>query len=114
MFPILIPLGAAVRLVPFQSQELGVRSKDFGDRILELAATLHAGADRIEPVFRDALDMLFPLDHESERPNGVALALGAMTGRLAATPVGERQGARQTIGRYFEAGEQLAFSPAQA
>jgi hypothetical protein len=103
MFPILVPLGDAVRLVPFQSQELGVRSKDFGDRILELPATHHAGADRIEPVFRDALDMLFPLDHKSERPNGVALALGAMTGRLAATPVGERQGTRQTIGSYLEA-----------
>jgi hypothetical protein len=27
-----------------------------------------------------------------------------MTGRLAATPVGERQGARQTIGAYSEGG----------
>lgn len=114
MFPILVSLGDDVRLVPFQSQELGVRSKDFGDRILELPAPHHAGADRIDPVFRDALHMLLALDHEGERPNGVALALGAMTGRLAATPVGERQGARQTIGRYLEAGEQLTFSPAKA
>jgi hypothetical protein len=33
--------------------------------------------------------MLFTLDHEKERPNGVALALGAMTRRLAATPVSQ-------------------------
>jgi len=99
MFPILIPLGDPMRVVPFQSQQLGVHSKDFGDCIFELPATHNARAERVDPVFRDALDMLFALDHEGERPNRVALALGAMTGRLAATPVGQSQGARQTIGR---------------
>ena len=58
--------------------------------------------------------MLFALDHESERPNGVALSLGAMTRRLAATPVSQSQGARQAIGRHLETGEELAFSPTKA
>jgi hypothetical protein len=58
--------------------------------------------------------MLFTLDHEGERPNGVALALGAMTGRLTATPVSQSQGTRQSIGRHLETGEELASSPAEA
>jgi hypothetical protein len=34
-----------------------------------------------------------------------------MTGRLATTPVSQRQGAREAIGRHLETGEELAFSP---
>src|ERR1700694_4542991 len=58
--------------------------------------------------------MLFTQDHEGERPNGVALSLGAMTRRLAATPVSQSQGARQASGRHLETGEELALSPPQA
>jgi hypothetical protein len=57
--------------------------------------------------------MLFTLDHEGERPSRVALSLGAMTRRLAATPVSQSQGAWQAIGRHLETGEQLAFSPSK-
>ena len=112
MFPILVSLGGPKRVAPFQSQQLGVHSKEFSDRIFELPATPNARADRVDPVIRDALDMLFASGHEGERPNWVAFALGAMTGRLAATAVGQRQGARQTIGRHWEASEELASPPA--
>ena len=112
MFPILVPLGDPKRVAPFQNQQFGVHSKEFSDRIFELPAAHNPWADRVDPVFRDALDMLLALDHEGERPNWMALAFGAMTGRLAATAVGQRQGARQTIGRHLEAGEELASSPA--
>jgi len=86
---------------------------DFGDGVFELPAAHNAWADRVDPVFRDAFDMLLALDHEGERPNRVALALSAMTRRLATTPVGQSQGARQAIGRHLETGEELAFSPAK-
>jgi hypothetical protein len=74
-------------VVPFQRQQLSVGSEDFNDCLLKLAAAHNARADRVDPVFRDSFDVLFTLDHEGERPNGVALSLGAMTRRLAATPV---------------------------
>jgi len=94
------PLG-----VPFQRQQLSVGSEYFGDRLFELPATDYPRADRIDPVFRDAFDVLFALDHECERPNGVALSLGAMTGRLAATAVSQSQGARKAIGMHLETGQ---------
>src|SRR5258708_13601362 len=112
MFPILVFLGDPKRVAPFQSQQLGVHSKAFSDRIFELPAAHNARADRVDPVFRDALDMLLALGHEGERPNWVALAFGAMTGRLAATAVAQTTRARQTIGRHLEAGEELASPPA--
>ena len=114
MFPILVFLGDPKRVAPFQSQQLGVHSKAFSDRIFELPAAHNAWANRVDPVFRDAFDMFFTLDHEGERPNRVALFLGAMTRRLTATPVSQSQGARQSIGRHVETGEELAFSPAEA
>jgi hypothetical protein len=101
-------------VAPFQRQQLSVGSEDFGDCVFELPAAYNARADWVDPVFRDAFDMLFTLDHEGERPNGVALSLGAMTRRLAATPVSQSQGARQAIGRHLETGEELAFSPTKA
>ena len=100
-------------VVPFQRQQLSVGSEDFGDCVFELPTAHNAWADGVDPVFRDAFDMLFTLDHEGERPNGVALSLRAMTSRLAATPVSQSQGARQAIGRHLEMGEELTFSPAK-
>jgi hypothetical protein len=100
-------------VVPFQRQQLSVGSEDFGDCVFELPAAHHAWADRADPVFRDSLDVLLTMDHEGERPDGVALSLGAMTRRLAAPPVSQSQGARQAIGRHFETGEELALPPAK-
>ena len=103
--PNLFHLGDPMGMVPFQRQQLSVGSKDFGDRLFELPATDNPRADRIDPVFRDSLDVLFTLDHKCERPNGVALSLGAMTGKLAAAAVSQSQGARKAIGRHLETGE---------
>ena len=110
----LLHVGDPRGVVPFQRQKLSVGSEDFGDCVFALPAAHNAWADRVDPVFRDAFDMLLTLNHEGERPNRVALFLIAMTRRLAATPVGQRQGARQAIGRHLETGEELAFSPAEA
>jgi len=112
--PNLLHLGDLTGVVPFQRQQLSVGSEDLGDCVFELPAEHNAWANRVDPVFRDAFDMFFTLDHEGERPNRVALFLGAMTRRLTATPVSQSQGARQSIGRHVETGEELAFSPAEA
>ena len=100
-------------VVPFQRQELSVGGEDFGDGVFELPAAHNAWADRVDPVIRDTFDVLFTLDHKGERPNGVALSLGAMTSKLAATPVSQGQGARQTVGRHLKTGEELALWPAK-
>src|SRR5437762_13430406 len=110
----LLHVGDPRGVVPFQRQQLSVGSEDFGDCVFELPAAHNAWADRVDPVFRDAFDMLLTLNHEGERPNRVALFLIAMTRSLTATPVGQRQEARQPIGRQLETGGELPLSPGEA
>src|SRR2546427_12439521 len=104
----LLHVGDPRGVVPFQRQKLSVGSEDFGDGVFELPAAHNAWADRVDPVFRDAFDMLFTVDHKGERSNRVALSFGAMARRLAAVPVSQSQGAGQAIGRHSETGEELA------
>jgi hypothetical protein len=40
---------------------------------------------------RNMLDPLFTLDHEGERPKGMTLAVGTVTGRSAATAARSRK-----------------------
>jgi len=92
---------------------LGVRREHLADRVLKLPPGLDAPAHLLHPVLRDVLDMLFPLDHEGEGPDGMSLALGAMTGGLAATKVAEGEGAGKEILGDAEAPNELEFSLAQ-
>jgi hypothetical protein len=64
---------------------LSVSRKDFGDQFLKLSRLFDPLADRINPISRDPLDMLLTVQHKGERPDGVALAVGAMAGGLAAS-----------------------------
>src|SRR6266550_5352509 len=103
----LLHVGDPRGVVPLQRQQLSVGSEALGDCVFELPTAHNAWADRVDPVFRDAFDMFLTLDHEGERPNRVSLSLGAMTRGLTATPVSQSQGARQSIGRHLETGEEF-------
>ena len=74
-------------LFPLADEEFGVQYEQFRQRLFELAAVVHALANRIDPLWGNMLNPLFALDHEGERPGGVALTVGTVTGRLAATAV---------------------------
>jgi len=71
------------RLISLQSQELGVSRKDLGDCFFKLARLFDPLADRIHPINGNPLDMFLAVQHKGERPDGVTLAVGAMTGGLA-------------------------------
>jgi hypothetical protein len=52
----------------------------------------------------------FALDHEGERPKGMTLAVGTVTGGLAATAVSKGERAGKGVGGHFETGEQLTLA----
>jgi hypothetical protein len=62
------------------------------------------------PLLGNMLDLLFALDHEGERPEGVTLAAGTVTGRLAATAVSQGERAGKGAGREMETGDKLTFA----
>src|ERR1035438_852994 len=96
---------AAGLLAP-QRQQLGIGGEDLGHRIFELAALLYQGANLLHQLLRHMLHVLFAVDHEGERPDGVTLALGAATVGFSAADVGEGERAGQRVGRDLEAAQE--------
>jgi hypothetical protein len=82
------------RLVPLEDQKFGVQHQQFRQPLLELAAAVHTLANGIDPRLGNMLNPFFALDHKSEGPKGMTLAVSTVTGGLAATAVsqGERAG----------------------
>jgi hypothetical protein len=105
-------LLAALRrlLFPLEDEEFGVQHEHFRQRFFELPAVVHALTNRSDPLLGNMFDTLLALDHESERPEGVALAVGTVTGRLAATAVSQGERAGKGVGRKLEVGDQLPFA----
>jgi hypothetical protein len=97
-------------LFPLEEQEFGVQYQQFRQRLLELPAVVHALANRIGPLLGNMLDPFFALDHEGERPKGMTLAVGTVTGRLAATAVSKGERAGKGIGGNFETGDKLTLA----
>ena len=91
-----------------QHQQLGIGREDLAQSVLKGAAGFDAPADVVHPLFGNAFDTTLPLRHESEKPDGMALARSAMARGLAATAVseGERPG-QQVLGerKLAETGE---------
>jgi hypothetical protein len=97
-------------LFPLEDQEFGVQDQQFRQGLLALSAVVHALANRIGPLLGNMLDPFFALDHEGERPQGMTLAVGTVTGRLAATAVSKGERAGKGVGGHFETGEQLTLA----
>ena len=78
-------LAALPRLLfPLQDQELGVQYQQFRYGFFEASALVHTLANHIHRRLSDMFDPLHALGHEGERPEGVTLTVGAVTGGLAA------------------------------
>jgi len=60
------------------------------------------------------LNSLLALDHEGERPDGVTLAVGTVTGRLTTTTMSKGKRAGKGVGRGFKMGDNLTFAPPKA
>jgi len=85
-------------LLTGEHEQLSVDDKQLGDGVLEAAAGLDSGADRVNPLSGNGFDVLLAVDHESERVERMGGSLGAMAARFPAPPMGENQRSRQSIG----------------
>ncbi len=68
----------------------------------------------LHPLLGDVLDLLFPLHHKGQRPDGMAAVLHAMTGGLAAAEMREREGAGESLLRNRETAQQLELALTQS
>jgi hypothetical protein len=55
--------------------------------VYSLSPGAHAAANLLDPRLGDVLDILFPLHHKGQRPDRMALVVGAMTGGFTAAQV---------------------------
>jgi hypothetical protein len=97
-------------LFPFEDEEFGVQHEQFRQRLFELPAVVHALSNRIDPRLGNMLDPLLALDHKGERPEGVTLAVGTVTGWLAAAAVSKGERARKGVWREIETRDKLTFA----
>ena len=110
-FPLFLRL---LLLLSRQHQQLGIGGQHLADRILELPPRGHAVPDLLDPVLGDVLDMLFPPDHEGQRPDFMASALGAMAGGFATAEMGEGERARKGIAGNLETAQQFELTLPQS
>jgi hypothetical protein len=80
-----------------ENQQLGIGRKDLAQSVLKGAAGFDTPADVVYPLFGDSFDTPLPLRHESEKPDGMAIARSAMASGLAASAVGEGERAGQQV-----------------
>src|SRR2546427_1434038 len=73
-----------LRFLALQHEQLCVGRQHFADGVLKLPSRLDPTPHLLDPVLGDVLDLLFPLNHKSQRPHRMAPVIGTMTGGLAA------------------------------
>ena len=101
-------------LLALQHEQLCVGRQHFADGILKLPSRLDPAPHLLDPLLGDVLDTFFPLDHEGQRPDGMATVLGTMTGGLFRSGDGEDEGAREGIGGDRETAQQLKLALTQS
>jgi hypothetical protein len=101
-------------LFPVEDEEFGVQHEQFRQCLFELPALIHALTNRLDPHLGNILNSLLAMDHEGERPDGVTLAVGTVTGRLATTTMSKGKRAGKGVGRGFKMGDNLTFAPPKA
>ena len=109
-------LAPSPRLAPLrasQHQELGIGGQNFPYRILEFGPGFDAPADVLDPILGNVLHVLLAIHHESERPDGMAGALGAVAGGLAAADMRLGKGAGKEIVRKLKPTHQFELALAE-
>ena len=93
---------------------MGIGGQHFPHRVLKLPPGLDAPANILDPVLGNVLDVLLALHHESERPDRMAGAVGAMAGGLAAAEMRSGQGAGEEIVGKLEPPHQFELALAES
>ena len=101
-------------LLARQYQQLCVGGQYFANSVLSLPPRLDPAPDLLDPFLGDVLDLLFPLDHKGQRPDGMAAVIGTMTGGLAAAEIREGERTRESIPGDMETSQQLELALTQA
>jgi hypothetical protein len=92
---------------------LSVDDKQLGDGVLEAAARFDGGADSVDPLSRNGLDALFAVDHEGEYVERMSGSLDTMAAWLSATPMGQHQGAGESVSGNAEARQEPPLAALQ-
>ena len=71
-------------MLALQHEQLCVGRQYFPDGILKLPSLLDPAPHLFDPLLGDMLNTFFPPHHKGQRPDGMALVIGTMTGGLAA------------------------------
>ena len=94
-------------------EQLSVDDEQLGDGVLEAAAGLDSRADSIDPLRGNGFDVLLAGDHEGECVERMSGPLGTMAAWFAATPMGQHQGAGESVSGNAEARQESAFAALQ-
>jgi hypothetical protein len=92
---------------------LGVNDKQLGDGVLEAAAVFGGGTDSVDPLRRNRFDVFLTVDHECECVERMSGPFGTMAGWFSATPMGQNQGAGESIVGNVEARQESALAALQ-
>ena len=103
-----------LRFLALQHEQLRVGRQHFADGVLKLPSRLDPAPHLLDPVLGDVLDLLFPLNHKSQRPDRMAPVIGTMTGGLAAAEMRKGERAREGIGGDRETPQQLELALTQS
>jgi len=103
-----------LRLLALQHEQLCVGRQHFADSVLKLPPRLDPAPHLVDPILGDVLDLLFPLNHKGQRPDGMSPVIGTMTAGLAAAEMRKGEGAWEGIGGDRETPQQLEFALTQS
>lgn len=103
-----------LRLLALQHEQLCVGRQHFADGVLKLPSLLDPAPHLLDPILGDVLDLLFPLNHKGQRPDGMAPVIDTMAGRLAAAKMRESERAREGVGGDRETSQQLELALTQS
>jgi hypothetical protein len=81
--------------------------------VIEAAAVFGGGTDSVDPLRRNRFDVLLAVDHECECVERMSGPLGTMAAWFCATPVGQNQGAGESVRGNAEASQEPAFAALQ-
>ena len=92
---------------------MSVNDKQLSDGVLEAAAVFGGGTDSVDPLRRNGFDVLLAIDHEGECVERMSGPFGTMATWFAATPMGQYQGAGESVRGNAKARQEVAFAAFQ-
>lgn len=100
-------------LLAGEHEQLRIEDVQLGDGVLEAASGLDSGADSVDPLSRNGFDVLLAVNHEGECVERMSGPVGAVAAWFSATPMGQYQGAGESIDGNVDARQEPAFAALQ-